>query len=217
MNSGSGSFESARKRVVVLLSGSGRTLENLIRANHDGRIDVDFAHVISSRSRVRGVEVARAAEIPHSVVPRRSFETWQEFSEAVHEILRHERPDLVMMAGFLSKIDIPESYVGRVMNIHPALLPLFGGQGNYGSRVHENVLESGMKVSGCTVHFVDEHYDAGPIIVQSCVPVLEDDDAETLGKRVFERECELYPRAVRLFCDGRVQLDGKRVRILPYG
>ncbi len=217
MNSGSGSSESARKRVVVLLSGSGRTLENLIRANLDGRIDVDFARVVSSRPRVRGVEVAHAAEIPLSVVPRRSFGSWQEFSDAVHEILRRERPDLVLMAGFLSKIDIPESYLGRVMNIHPALLPLFGGQGNYGSRVHEGVLESGMKISGCTVHFVDENYDAGPIIVQSCVPVLEDDDAESLGKRVFERECELYPRAVQLFCDERLRLDGRRVRILPGG
>ncbi len=215
MKSGSDERESARKRVVVLLSGSGRTLENLIRANHEGRIDVDFTRVISSRARVRGVDVAREADVPLSIVARRSFATWQAFSDDVHEILRQERPDLVLMAGFLSKIEIPDQYLGRVMNIHPALLPLFGGRGNFGNTVHENVLASGMKVSGCTVHFVDENYDAGPIIVQSCVPVLEDDDPETLGARVFQRECELYPQAVRLFCDDRLRLEGRRVRILP--
>ncbi|MGA7671485.1 MAG: phosphoribosylglycinamide formyltransferase [Nitrolancea sp.] len=217
MTSGSDSHERARNRVVVLLSGSGRTLENFIRANQDGRIDVDFTRVISSRSRVRGVEVARSANIPLSIVPRRSFETWHAFSAAIHEILEQECPDLVLMAGFLSMIEIPSRYIGRVMNIHPALLPLFGGKGNYGNKVHQNVIESGMKVSGCTVHFVDEHYDAGPIILQSCLPVLEDDDAGALGARVFQRECELYPQAVRLFCDGRLRLEGHRVRVLPRG
>jgi phosphoribosylglycinamide formyltransferase-1 len=204
-----------RPRVVVLLSGSGRTLENLIRANNDGRIQVDFVHVISSRSKVRGVEVARAASIPLSIIPRRQFESHEQFSDAVHVVLDEERPDLVLMAGFLSKIEIPDHLVGRVMNIHPALLPLFGGKGNYGINVHERVLESGMKVSGCTVHFVDENYDAGPIVLQSCVAVREDDDADSLAARVFERECEIYPKAVKLFCENRLQLDGRRVRILP--
>ncbi len=204
-----------RLKVVVLLSGSGRTLENFIEANLDGRISIEITRVISSRAKVRGVEVARQAGIPLSLVPRRSFETPEAFSDAVHAELDPERPDLVLMAGFLSKIAIPPPFEGRVMNIHPALLPLFGGQGNYGHRVHERVLESGMKVTGCTVHFVDENYDAGPIILQSCVPVLEDDDADTLGARVFARERELYPEAVRLFGEGRLRLEGRRVRILP--
>ncbi len=207
--------QNPQTRVVVLLSGSGRTLENFVRANREGRIAVDIVRVISSRAKVRGVEVARDANLPLSVVPRRQYETAEAFSDAVHEVLTAEQPDLVLMAGFLSKIAIPEHLDGRVMNIHPALLPLFGGQGHYGSRVHQRVLDSGMKVSGCTVHFVDENYDSGPIILQSCVPVLEDDDAETLGARVFKRECELYPEAVRLFAENRLRFEGRRVRILP--
>ena len=203
-----------RLKVVVLLSGSGRTLENFIRANHDGRISIEIARVISSRAKVRGIEIARQADIPLSIVPRRSFVTPEAFSDAVHEILDLEEPDLVLMAGFLSKIAIPPPFEGKVMNIHPALLPLFGGQGNYGHRVHQRVLESGMKVTGCTVHSVDEHYDAGPIILQSCVPVFEDDDAGTLGARVFARECELYPEAIRLFGAGRLRVEGRRVKIL---
>lgn len=204
-----------RTSVVVLLSGSGRTLENLVRKQRDGQISVRFARVISSRSAVRGVQVAQAANIPLSVIPRRRFETTEEFSDAVHEVLDSERPDLVLMAGFLSKIAIPDHLTGRVMNIHPALLPLFGGKGNYGGTVHRRVLESGMKVSGCTVHFVDKNYDAGPIILQSCVPVHDEDNVDTLAARVFERECELYPEAVRLFSENRLKIEGTRVRILP--
>ena len=204
-----------RIRVSVLLSGSGRTLENLIRAERDGRISVEFARVVSSRSTVRGVEVARRAGIPVSIVQRRHFETPEAFSDAVHEELGREKADLVLMAGFLSKIAIPEHLNSRVMNIHPALLPLFGGQGYYGNRVHQHVLNSGMKVSGCTVHFVDESYDSGPIILQSCVPVLEGDDADALAARVFQRECELYPEAVRLFSEGRLMVTDRRVQILP--
>lgn len=210
-----GTGSHGRIRVVVLLSGSGRTLENLLRANSDGRISAEFTRVISSRPGVRGVQIAREANLPLSIVPRREFDLPEQFSDAVHAILASEQPDLVLMAGFLSRISIPDEYVGRVMNIHPALLPLFGGRGYYGSRVHEKVIESGMKVSGCTVHFVDENYDAGPIILQSCVPVLEYDDAESLAARVFSRECELYPEAVRLFADGRLRIDGRRVHILP--
>jgi formyltetrahydrofolate-dependent phosphoribosylglycinamide formyltransferase len=205
----------AKTRVVVLLSGSGRTLENLIRAERDGRMAVEFTRVISSRSTVRGVQVARDAGIPLTIVPRRRFETLEAFSDAVHAVLDAEKPDLVLMAGFLSRIAIPAYLAGRVMNIHPTLLPLFGGQGHYGMQVHERVLSSGMKISGCTVHFVDENYDAGPIILQACVPVLEDDEAERLAARVFQRECELYPEAVRLFASGRLRLEGNRVRILP--
>ncbi len=214
MTPGNANVPPSRPRVVVLLSGSGRTLENLIRASRDGRIDVDFARVISSRSSVRGVDVAREAGIPLSIIPRRKFETTESFSDAVHAVLGRERADLLLMAGFLSKIAIPDDLSGRVMNIHPALLPLFGGQGHYGNRVHQRVLESGMKVSGCTVHFVDENYDAGPIILQACVPVLDDDDADALGARVFQRECELYPEAVRLFCENRLKVEGRRVRVL---
>ena len=118
------------------------------------------------------------------------------------------------MAGFLQLVLIPEDFRNRVFNIHPALIPAFCGKGYYGHRVHEAVLASGAKVSGCTVHFADNEYDHGPIIVQRTVPVLDDDTAETLAQRVFVEECEAYPEAIRLFAEGRLRIEGKRVRIL---
>ncbi|HVB63151.1 MAG TPA: phosphoribosylglycinamide formyltransferase [Nitrolancea sp.] len=202
-------------RIVVLLSGTGRTLENLLIACKSGTLSVDVARVISTRRNVRGNDVARNADIPLSIIPRREFETPERFSDAVLETIGQEHPGLVVMAGFLSKIAISDELVGRVMNIHPALLPMFGGLGHYGQRVHEQVLASGMKISGCTAHFVDDEYDAGPIIAQACVPVLDDDDADSLAARVFARECELYPRAIRLFAENRLRIEGRRVRVLP--
>jgi len=119
------------------------------------------------------------------------------------------------MGGFLKRITIPQDFANRVTNIHPALLPSFGGEGMYGHFVHEAVLHSGAKVSGCTVHLADNEYDRGPILVQKCVPVLEDDTPETLAARVFEAECEAYPEALRLIAAGRVRVEGRRVRISP--
>jgi formyltetrahydrofolate-dependent phosphoribosylglycinamide formyltransferase len=206
---------SQRARVVVLLSGGGRTLANLLRCREAGTLPIDVVRVISTRTQIRGNEVATAAGIPLSLIPRRQFETAAGFSDAVLSVLREEAPTLVVMAGFLSKITIPEELDGRVMNIHPALLPLFGGQGHYGDRVHAAVLAAGMKVSGCTAHFVNNEYDAGPIIAQRCVPVLEDDDIDSLAARVFACECELYPAAIRLFVEGRLRIEGDRVRVLP--
>jgi formyltetrahydrofolate-dependent phosphoribosylglycinamide formyltransferase len=202
-------------KIAVLLSGTGRTLENLLAHSAAGRVSIDVRLVLSTRLAVRGNEVAREAGLPLAVVPRRRFATEREFSDAAYAHLDPLDVDLIVMAGFLSKLLIPERYRGRVMNIHPSLLPLFGGHGLYGGKVHEAVIASGMKVSGCTVHFVDEEYDAGPIILQACVPVLETDTAEALGARGFEQECRLYPEALRLFAAGRLRIDGRRVRILP--
>jgi phosphoribosylglycinamide formyltransferase 1 len=202
-------------RVVVLLSGGGRTLANLLRCRKAGTLPIDVVRVISTRKQIRGNDVAREAGIPLSLIPRRDFTTAEGFSDAVLGVLGAEAPDLVVMAGFLSKITVPDELNGRVMNIHPALLPLFGGQGHYGDRVHEAVLAAGMKISGCTAHFVNNEYDAGPIIAQRCVPVLEDDDVDSLAARVFACECELYPSAIRLFVEDRLRVEGTRVRILP--
>jgi formyltetrahydrofolate-dependent phosphoribosylglycinamide formyltransferase len=204
-----------RARVVVLLSGGGRTLANLLRCRDAGTLPIDVTRVISSRKQIRGNDVAREAGLPLSVIPRRAYPTAESFSDAVLSVIRAEAPDLVVMAGFLSKIAIPEELAGRVMNIHPGLLPLFGGHGHYGDRVHAAVLAAGMKVSGCTAHFVNDEYDAGPIIAQRCVPVLEDDDVDALAARVFACECELYPTAIRLFVEGRLRIEGNRVRVLP--
>jgi folate-dependent phosphoribosylglycinamide formyltransferase PurN len=121
--------------------------------------------------------------------------------------------DLLVLAGFLSQLEILPAWEGRMMNIHPALLPLFGGRGLYGARVHQAVIASGVKVTGVTVHFVNAEYDAGPIILQRCLPVLEEDTAETLGARVFALECQAYPEAIRLFAAGRLRIDGNRVRV----
>src|SRR5262249_18543435 len=122
---------------------------------------------------------------------------------------------LVILAGFLSLLDIPPEYKGRVLNIHPALIPAFCGAGYYGSKVHKAVLAAGVKVSGCTVHFADDSYDTGPIILQRVVPVLDDDTVETLAARVFQEECQALPQAISLYAEGRLKLDGGRVRTVP--
>ena len=192
-------------RVAVLLSGTGRTLENLIELTGRGELPASVVGVVSSRASVRGNEVARAAGLPLVVVPRRRFASVESFSEAVYAALDPLAVDLVVLAGFLSQLTIPPNYRDRIMNIHPSLLPLFGGLGFWGERVHRAVLDSGMKVSGCTVHFVDERYDAGPIILQRCVPVLEDDTPASLGARVFAAERRLYPEAIRLFAQDRLR------------
>lgn len=203
--------QAGNARIVVLLSGSGRTLQNLLGWVESGDLRARIVRVISTRGDVRGNRVATAAGVPLTIIPRRGFDTTGEFSEAIVEMLDAEQPDLVVCAGFLTKLDIPERYLGGIVNIHPSLLPLFGGKGYYGARVHQAVLESGMRVSGCTVHFMDNQYDAGPIIAQRCVPVEPADTVETLAARVFQEECDLYPRVVQDLVDGRVRLDGERV------
>lgn len=201
-------------RLAVLLSGGGRTLENLLACSQRGELPARVAVVVSSREGVRGNDIARAAGLPLVVLPRRQFPSAVAFSEAIWAAIEPYAVDLVVLAGFLSKLTIPAAYEGRVMNIHPSLLPLFGGRGFYGERVHRAVLEAGVKVSGCTVHFVDEHYDAGPIILQRCVPVLDDDTPESLAERVFAEECRAYPEAIQLFAAGRLRIEGRRVRVL---
>lgn len=202
-------------RLAVLISGTGRTLENLVTLTNRGELPARIVTVISSRPDVRGNEIAVQAGIPLIVIPRREFKSTAAFSAAVYDALIPLEIDLVVMAGFLCKINVHPKFEGRIMNIHPSLLPLFGGKGLYGDRVHQEVLGSGMKVSGCTVHFVDESYDAGPIILQSPVAVLDDDTPTTLAARVFLEECRTYPDAIRLFAAGRLRIEGHRARILP--
>jgi phosphoribosylglycinamide formyltransferase-1 len=202
-------------RLAVLLSGTGRTLENLIGVIDRRELPATIVQVITSRRDARGNGIARQAGIPLVAIERRLFASVDAFSRAIYRVLEPWDVDLVVMAGFLCKISIHPDFEGRIMNIHPSLLPLFGGKGLYGDRVHQAVLDAGMKVTGCTVHFVDEHYDAGPIILQACVPVLENDIARSLAIRVFAEERRLYPEAIRLFAAGRLRISGRRVRILP--
>ena len=200
-------------RLGVLISGGGTTLTNFVEKIAAGRLDARIAIVIASRN-CTGVSRAREAGLTTLVIPRRDFGNVEEYSRAVFAELRNVAADLVALAGFLSLLAIPPDFQHRVLNIHPALLPMFGGQGYFGHSVHEAVLERGVKVSGCTVHFADNVYDHGPIILQRCVNVLDDDTAETLAARIFETECELYPAAINLFAAGRLRVEGQRVRIV---
>jgi phosphoribosylglycinamide formyltransferase-1 len=186
-----------RQRLAVLLSGSGRTLENLVECRADGRLAADVELVVSSRGDVRGVQVAARAGIPTQVLPPagRSRGQW---SGEIFAACRAVRPDLVVMAGFLHLLEIPADFAGRVINIHPSLLPAFGGKGFHGMNVHRAVLERGCTVSGCTVHLVDNEYDHGRILLQRTVPVLPDDSAESLAARVFAAECRALPEAITL-------------------
>ena len=200
------------RRVCVLLSGGGRSLENLLRRQEAGDLDCEFVRVVASRRNIRGIDVARDAGIEVSLVARRDFGDSADFVARMNETVLEVEPDLVVMAGFLSHWPPPPALGGKVINIHPSLLPLFGGKGFYGHHVHEAVLGSGMRVSGCTVHFVDEAYDRGAVILQRSCPVLPDDDADSLAARVFVEECRALPDALRWCLDGWVRLDQGRSR-----
>jgi formyltetrahydrofolate-dependent phosphoribosylglycinamide formyltransferase len=159
------------------------------------------------------VEKAKAAGLNVNVVRRKDYPDVESFSRVIAAQLKAAKVDLVVQAGWLCLWHIPEAYKNRVMNIHPALLPSFGGQGMWGHHVHEAVLKTGCKVSGCTVHFCTNEYDEGPIIAQRCCPVQENDTPDTLAERVFEQECIAYPEAIRLFAAGKLAVEGRIVRI----
>jgi phosphoribosylglycinamide formyltransferase 1 len=201
-------------RLAVLLSGGGTTLQNLLDRSAAGQLPAQVAVVISNRPDAFGLERAVRAGIPAFAVERRDCASREEFSRRIFDLCRQARADLVCLAGFLQLLVIPDDYLGRVLNIHPALIPAFCGKGFYGHHVHEAVLAYGAKVSGCTVHFADNVYDHGPIVLQRVVPVLDDDTPETLAARVFEQECAAYPEAIRLFAEGRLRVEGRRVRVL---
>ena len=202
-------------KLAVLVSGSGTTLQNLVDEIAAGRLDAEIRVVIGSRAGLKGLDRAAAAKLPNFVVDRRDFDDTASFSKAVFSLCDDAGVDLVCLAGWLCLLDVPDRYLGRAMNIHPALLPGFGGKGMYGAKVHKAVLDHGCKVSGCTVHFVDNTYDTGPIILQRTCVVEDEDTPETLAKRVFEEEKIAYPQAIRLFQQGRLRIDGRRVRVTP--
>jgi len=202
-------------RLGVLLSGGGRTLENILAEINTGRLKglAEVVVVIASRPGIRGIRVAEDAGIPVHLIRFAEFKAVDAYSDAMAHVLDEARVDLVCLAGFLLYWTIPARYEGRVMNIHPALLPAFGGKGMYGHHVHEAVLARGCRVSGCTVHFVNNEYDAGPIILQRAVRAYADDTPDTLAARVFREECEAYPEAIRLFVEGRLRIEGGVVHV----
>ncbi len=191
-------------RLGVLISGGGTTLLNILEYIKQGRLNAEVALVISSRSTVAGVERAKNAGLDVKIIRKKDLPDIDEFSKRIEQELIAANVDLVIQGGWLCLWKIPNRYENRVMNIHPALLPSFGGQGMWGHHVHEAVLKAGCKISGCTVHFCTNEYDKGPIIVQRTCQVKDDDTPDTLAARVFEQECIAYPQAIKLFADGKL-------------
>lgn len=200
-------------RLAVLLSGSGSTLQNLTDHIGRGELDAEITCVLSSRAGVYGLERARNAGLPALAVPRKEYPDTAAFNAALWREIRGHGADLVVLAGFMTLIEVPADFHNRIINVHPALIPAFCGHKMYGHHVHEAVLAYGAKVSGATVHFVDGEYDHGPILMQRCVPVLDDDTPDTLAERVQAMEREIYPRAIQLIAEGRVSVEGRRVRV----
>lgn len=209
-------------RLAVLLSGAGSTMVNIHEHIERGEIPASIEVVVSSRSGVLGLERAEAFGYETRILTRRGFRKNgvfdpTQYSRALMELLGPYSPDLVVMAGFMTRLADPLLSAYPVMNVHPALLPMFGGEGFYGHHVHEAVLEAGVKVTGATVHFADGRYDAGPIVMQEAVEVRDDDSADSLAARVQEAERRIYPRAIAAFARGRIRVEGRRTVTVPEG
>ncbi len=202
-------------RLAVLISGGGTTLQAIADRIVERRLRAKIALVISSRDEAGGLQRAAGVRVPSFVVSRRDAADDASFSRAVFSLIRDAGVDLVCLAGFMSLLSIPDDFAGRVVNVHPALLPAFGGRGMYGRRVHQAVLDVGCKVTGCTVHFCDNTYDTGPILLQQTCAVEPADDAATLAERVQHLERNAYPEAIELIRQGRVRIQGSSVRVAP--
>lgn len=200
-------------RIAVLLSGSGTSLENLCEQIDVHRVPGQVCVVIASKPNAFGLNRARRRDIPAVAISRKDHSDVSRFNDAIHAVLDEHEIDLVLLLGFLSPFETRGRFDGHTLNVHPALIPAFCGKGFYGHRVHEAVLEAGVKITGATVHFVDGEYDHGPIILQEAVDVRDDDTPETLAKRVQAAERRLVPEALRLFAESRLTIDGRRVRI----
>jgi phosphoribosylglycinamide formyltransferase 1 len=197
-------------RLAVLLSGTGRTLENLLGCIEHGELDAEVVAVVSSVPGVRGLQIANHAGVPATVFPRRAYPSDESFSGSIYGWLRPHQPDLILLAGFLRKLVVTPAWTDRILNIHPSLLPetapYAAGRGLYGERVHAAILAHGDTRSGATVHVVDNTYDGGPVVLREEVPVLSDDTPASLGARVFAAECRLFPAALRHYLSTRSDL-----------
>ena len=204
-------------RVGVLVSGGGSNLQALVEACRTGAIQAQIAIVVSNEPSAFALTRARQSGIATAVFDHRTFASSDAFETRIRAELERHRVGLVCLAGFLRILSprFVDAFPGRIMNIHPALLPAFGGKGMYGERVHRAVLASGARVSGCTVHFVTAVPDAGPIIAQAVVPVDDDETPHALAAKIGTEERRLYPLAVDLFAQGRLRVEGNRVRMLP--
>jgi phosphoribosylglycinamide formyltransferase-1 len=207
-------------RIAVLVSGGGTNLQAIIDSINEGRItNTEICLVYSNNPKAYAIERAKKAGIPYVVKSPKEFENRQEFNEALLQILKDADPDLIVLAGCLVVIpkEVVRAFEGRIINIHPSLIPSFCGTGFYGLKVHEKVLERGARVSGATVHFVDEGTDTGPIILQKPVMVRDDDTAETLQRRIMEQaEWKIMPMAIDLLANNKVKVEGNKVVIEDY-
>ena len=204
------------KRIAVLVSGGGTNLQALIDAQARGELGGEIAAVISSKAGAYALERAAKAGIPGYVLPRKDFDSNRAMTQALVDMLRDMNIDLIVLAGcmIIFTQELVDAYPNAIMNVHPALIPSFCGEGYYGLHVHEKALEYGVKLSGATVHFVSAECDGGPIIAQKAVEVRTDDTPETLQRRIMEEaEWKLLPEAVRLFCEDRLTVEGRTVII----
>ncbi len=204
-------------RLAIFASGRGSNFQAILIAIAAHRLRAQVALCVSNRPEAGALQIARAAQIPVAVIEEKHFANASDYEAALAEQLAKHEVNFIALTGFMRKIPagIVQQFRYRIVNIHPALLPSFGGKGMYGHRVHEAVLEYGCKVSGATVHLVDEEYDTGAPILQRSVPVLDDDTPETLAARVLEVEHRIYPEALQLFAEERIRIEGRSVHILP--
>ena len=203
-------------KFAVMASGGGTDFQSLIDAVKAGQIDAEICCLIASKPDIYAVERAKKAGIPVEIVQKKFFGSVEAFDRAILATLKRYLADIVLLAGYLNIVgpQTISAYENKIINIHPALIPSFCGMGMYGSHVHEAVIAYGAKYSGATVHFVNEEADAGPIILQEVVPVLEDDTPEDLAARVLKTEHQLLPRAVALMAGGKLRVEGRIVKIL---
>lgn len=198
------------KNIVILISGRGSNMEALIAARDKGELPVNIAAVISNKADAKGLETAAKAGIATRVLEHKAFASREAFDTALQALIDEFAPDLVVLAGFMRILtpDFVRHYEGRMFNIHPSLLPAFPGL-----HTHQRALEEGVRIHGCTVHFVTAELDHGPVVIQAAVPVLADDDEDRLAARVLQEEHRIYPQAVRWFAEGRLHLVDGRVQV----
>ena len=204
------------KRMAVLVSGQGRgsNMQAIIDACRSGKINGEVALVLGVKDDAPAMERARGQRITTFALSPKAFETAEAYDDAVLAALRLHAIDLICLAGYMRVLgqNVVDAFRNRIMNVHPALIPAFCGKGMYGHHVHEAVIERGVKFTGVTVHLVDEEYDTGPIILQTVVPVLDDDTPDTLAARVLEAEHKTYTDAIALFADGKLEVVGRKVK-----
>lgn len=205
--------------IAVMISGHGRgsNLQAIIDACRDGRIDGKVAVVVGVKDDAPAMQRARDNDIPAVELRPKAYDSDEEYGKAILDLLSENKVDLICLAGYMRilPLDVVRAYRSRIMNTHAALIPSFCGKGMYGEHVHNAVIEYGAKVSGCTIHFVDEQYDTGPIIIQKCVPVEEGDTPETLAARILPLEHQSYVEAIQLFAQGRLTVEGRIAHVTP--